>query len=204
MAQLGKTAFETLYGTSGTTFPDNTIGSIGADDVRAFGNDLADSFLNITDNVDLAPISTGGIPGTADVLATAATGAFIKKIEIQSAAVLTANASPVTCVAAPDATYMILPIAYHVGLDYNSAAYATNTTFRFEINGVAVSATNTTTLPGTADRWTMMPVQYADTTTSLSAQPLVFKVLTGNPTAGNSVVTVTVIYRIVFPIGIEP
>jgi hypothetical protein len=202
MAQLSKTAFETLYGTTGTTFPDNTIGSIGADDVRAFGNDIADSFLNKTDDLEANPISNTG--SQTDVLSTFATGAFIKKTEIVTADVLTANASPVNCVAAPDAGYMILPIAYHVGLDYNTVPYATNTTYRFEINGVAVSATNTTTLPGTADRFTIMQAIDVDTTTDLRAQPLVFKVQSGNPTAGNSPITVTVIYRVVFAIGIEP
>lgn len=49
MAQLTKAGFEALYGASGTTFPDNTTGDIGADDVRAFGRDIADSFLNISD-----------------------------------------------------------------------------------------------------------------------------------------------------------
>ena len=45
MAQRTKTAFESLYGTSGSLFPTNTTGDISAADIRAFGDDQADSFL---------------------------------------------------------------------------------------------------------------------------------------------------------------
>jgi len=44
MAIRTKTQFETLYGTTGTVFPDNTTGEISEADVRAFGQDIADSF----------------------------------------------------------------------------------------------------------------------------------------------------------------
>jgi len=44
MAIRTKTQFETLYGTTGTVFPDNTTGEISESDVRAFGQDIADSF----------------------------------------------------------------------------------------------------------------------------------------------------------------
>jgi len=44
MAVRTKTQFETLYGTTGTVFPDNTTGEISEADVRAFGQDVADSF----------------------------------------------------------------------------------------------------------------------------------------------------------------
>lgn len=45
MAARTKTAYEALYGTSGTLFPDNTTGEISEADVRAFGDDTADSML---------------------------------------------------------------------------------------------------------------------------------------------------------------
>jgi hypothetical protein len=74
MAQLSRTNFKTLYGSSGTTFPDNTSGSIAEGDVRQFGEDLADSFWNkVTDlqglttstNVSNAYSVTGGITAYA-------------------------------------------------------------------------------------------------------------------------------------------
>src|SRR5688572_4746358 len=43
MAQRARTAYKSLYGTSGTLFPDNTTGEISEGDVRAFGEDSADS-----------------------------------------------------------------------------------------------------------------------------------------------------------------
>jgi hypothetical protein len=47
MATLSKAAFEALYGTNGTTFPDNTTGEISEGDVRQFGQDIADSLYNV-------------------------------------------------------------------------------------------------------------------------------------------------------------
>jgi len=51
MAVRTKTQFETLYGTTGTVFPDNTTGEISEADVRAFGQDIADSFQRISASV---------------------------------------------------------------------------------------------------------------------------------------------------------
>lgn len=48
MAQLDDNAFKTLYGASGTTFPDNTTGQISEGDMRDFGRDISDSFVNKT------------------------------------------------------------------------------------------------------------------------------------------------------------
>lgn len=49
MSQLNGTSFGNFYGTTGTTFPDNTSGEISEGDLRAFGQDIKDSFLNKTD-----------------------------------------------------------------------------------------------------------------------------------------------------------
>jgi hypothetical protein len=45
MALLDKLAFEALYGSSGSTFPDNTTGEISEGDMRQFGQDIADSLF---------------------------------------------------------------------------------------------------------------------------------------------------------------
>ena len=118
----------------------------------------------------------------------------ISDVTIPTASVLVGNGTPYTVVTAPAAGYILIPVKFFIFLDYAGVAYATNTDFRFEINGVAVSATNTTILPGTADRYTTMePVDY-DTTTSLLAQAIKFEVQTGNPTAGTSNIRVVTIY----------
>lgn len=117
-------------------------------------------------------------------------------VTIPAASVLTANATPVNVSETPAAGYVIVPFMFLVTMDYNSAAYATNTSFRFEINGVPVSGTNTTVLPGVADRFTtILPIAY-DGTTDLRAHPIKFEVQTGNPTAGNSPIRVQTIYAI--------
>jgi len=120
----------------------------------------------------------------------------IFSVTIPAAQVLTANATPVNVTEVPPSGWIVVPIAFLVYLDYNSAAYATNTTFRFEINTVPVTATVTTVLPGTADRYTtVIPIAY-DTTSDLKAQPVKFEVQTGNPTAGNSPIRIDCIYSL--------
>lgn len=120
----------------------------------------------------------------------------ISDVTLTSAQILTGNATPIDVVEAPGAGYIIIPVKFFVYLDYNSVAYATNTTFRFEINGVAVSATNTTILPGTADRYTTLEPTDYDTTTDLRNQAIKFEVQSGNPTAGNSTIRVVTLYTI--------
>lgn len=120
----------------------------------------------------------------------------IADVTITSAQLLASNATPVTIVAAPGAGYIIIPVKYFLFLDYGGVAYATNTTFRFEMNTVAVSATNTTILPGVADRYTTMePVDY-DTTTDLKNSALVFEAQSGNPTAGTGTIRVVCLYTV--------
>lgn len=171
MSELTKANFETTYANSSGTFATNTTRAISEADMRQFADDIADS-VQFKD-FDLS------------------------EVIISSASVLTGNASPVTIVAAQGSNMVIVPVAFHIHLKYNSAAYATNTTFRFEINGTPVSNTNTTILPGTADRYTIMNPIDVDTTTDLRNQALVFEVQTGNPTAGNSPLYISCIYRVV-------
>lgn len=49
-----RTQYKTLYGASGTVFPDNTTGEISEGDMRDFGEDGADSFAMMD---DFAPLS---------------------------------------------------------------------------------------------------------------------------------------------------
>lgn len=57
MAQLSNAQFRALYGSSGTTFPDNTTGDISEADMRQFGQDISDSFFNLIDSVLTFPNS---------------------------------------------------------------------------------------------------------------------------------------------------
>lgn len=51
-------ALQNLYGTAGTTFPDNTTREISEEDERGFGQDLTDSLFNLTDDFY---IGAGGV-----------------------------------------------------------------------------------------------------------------------------------------------
>lgn len=177
MSQITKTTFETLYGTSGTIFPDNTSGDIGADDLRAFGQHISDS-----------------IPFLSNA------GSIVREVDINSTQLLSGFSSPIEIVPASGSLLVNVPIAFFVYMEYNSAAYATNTSFRFEIDGVAVTGTNTGILPATTNRFAILNCIDIDTATDLSNKAIVLKVQSGNPTAGNSAITVTCIYKVAYKI----
>lgn len=179
MSNLTTAQFLAKYADSGTgEFASNTSQAIKSVNLRNMSTDVADSFVNKTDGAALF-------------------SAIRRSTAIPASTMLTGNTAPIEVIPALGAGYYIIPISFFVFLDYGSAAFATNTTFRFEINGVAVSATNTTILPGTADRTTSVALVTVDTTTSLLNQPCVLEVQTGNPTGGTgSVIFVTAVYSI--------
>jgi hypothetical protein len=196
MTQYSRTNYKALYGSAGTTFPDNTSGDISEGDMRQFGADSTDSHLNKTDelfssvtaaNLFASKVPIGGIVGAYT------TG----QLTIPTASVLTANSSPVQLVGAPGSGYMILPVCIAMKLVYNSVAYTTNTSVQFLINSQTLTATVATFLAGTSDKWAITPVSAVQYTTTLENQGLYFSVLTGNPTAGNSDLLITVLYRII-------
>lgn len=119
-------------------------------------------------------------------------------VTIPRSSVITANTSPVTVIPAQGVGYIISPVGFLVNIQFSGAAFATNTTFQFQINGVAVSSTDTVILPSAVNRTVFVPATAFNTTTDLSNQPCVFKVLTGNPTGGgSSILFVTVVYSVV-------
>jgi len=59
MATRTEQQYKTLYGSSGTIFPDNTTAQISEGDVRAFGEDSADSLVFLT-NMSVKAINTSG------------------------------------------------------------------------------------------------------------------------------------------------
>lgn len=88
MAQLNKTDFEAKYAapTGGAAvFKDNTTGDIGADDMRSLGDDIADSFLNKTD--DLIDDDTMATASPTKVSSSESTKAYVDSIASQSSEV---------------------------------------------------------------------------------------------------------------------
>jgi hypothetical protein len=70
MAVRTTTQFKALYGSSGTLFPDNTTAEISEGDVRAFGEDIADSFMNESDDPYTSPFPQVTASGTDTYTAT--------------------------------------------------------------------------------------------------------------------------------------
>lgn len=192
MSVLSKAVFETTWADAAGNFADNTSRDITAGDMQQFADDIADS-LFFSANVLTTPPDNEGTDIT--VPSVKLSGAWKKTVTITSLQLLSGNSSPIEIVADPDRG-AIVPIKFFIHFDYGSIQYATNTTFRFEINGVAVSGINSTILSSSTDHYTIMsPVDY-DNTGNMYRDGIFLKVQTGNPTAGNSLMYVTVIYTI--------
>lgn len=196
MATLNKTAFDTTYGDAAGTFADNTTRLITEGNLRQFADDIADSLL-FTDTLQTTNVEDVGLD--TKVASTFILGAQKKQVVLTSAQILNGNSVPIVIVPDPDPgqNCVIVPLMFVVIMRYNSAAYATNTTFRFELNGVAVTATNTTVLSATTNKYVVMPVIAYDNSAIPSNDALTFEVQSGNPTAGNSEILVTVVYTMV-------
>jgi len=129
-------------------------------------------------------------------------GTQYTSLVIPTASVLTLNGTPLTIVAAPGAGYAIEAIAASVKLIYNSVVYATNTDIglitdtanTYQIDGQTVlnaSVSSIRKLTAVLNNFTATDTQIIEN------KALQVKVDTGNPTAGDSDITVYVAYRII-------
>lgn len=171
-----------LKSTNQTNFADNTTGLITPLITRNFYNDLIDSFVNNTDDV----------------------GLFSTETSIVTADVLTAYATPVELVPAPGAGKIIMPKHVLIQMDYNSAAYATNTTLVIGLDGATAGTliplgTQASIINQTTDMtsWIYFTSGSAASLTTMVNKNLCFAVQTGNPTAGNSGLVVYVTYIVI-------
>lgn len=117
--------------------------------------------------------------------------------DISAAQILAGFATPVTVVPAQGANKVIIPIAFIIRMDFVTAAYATNTTFNFQINGVSVSGTITDVLTAVADQVRILLTPSLTTTTNLVNLPMTWQVLVGAPTAGGGDMKISVLYTVV-------
>lgn len=122
-------------------------------------------------------------------------------VTIPTAEVLTLNATPVELVPAPGAGKSILVHDASLVIDFNSAAYATQTTVNIGVNGAdAAQAVFTNGLNATADKSVKAAIT-SSTGASDEQLPanaaLEASVPTANPTAGDSDITIEVFYSIV-------
>lgn len=122
-----------------------------------------------------------------------------KEVTLTSAQVLALNTTPITLVPAQWAWKYINVLSIVGTVDYNSVAYATNTTLEFRYtdgSGTKVTADVTTLLTATAD--TAIGVKWIEAATALTANaPVIVRVATGNPATGDSPIKFKVIYEVV-------
>ena len=116
------------------------------------------------------------------------------ELTIASADVLTLNTTPLTIVSAVPG-YAIEVVSASVKIDFNSAAYTTYTDLQLMSSGGSIDlARNTSSLLATADSIKSFAVKEGDI---LENADLKVTVRTGNPTAGDSDITVYVNYRLI-------
>ena len=125
---------------------------------------------------------------------------YVSKVLIPTASVLTGNTIPVAIVAAQGAGKIIDPLACIETLTFNTTPYATNGTSQLRHNTATDACMNlgSSFLFGTKTALMSNVAINAVTDTQLLAnQALMWEVGTGDPTAGDSSVTVYVVYRVI-------
>lgn len=122
-----------------------------------------------------------------------------KTVTLTTAQVLALNTTPITLIAAPGASKYIRVVDIVASIDYESAAYATNTTLEFRYtngSGTKVTADIANLLDTTADK--AISVWWLEAELVLTANaPVVATVATGDPVTWDSDVEVTVYYKLV-------
>lgn len=118
---------------------------------------------------------------------------------IPSADVLQLNTTPQTIVAAQGAGTVIEVVSAFANIDFNSVAYATNIDMQLitetAIDEQALAEINATV--SQIGKFRLTHISAPSSTQLLDNQALTVTVLTGNPTAGDSDITVYVLYRVI-------
>lgn len=123
------------------------------------------------------------------------------KLTIPTAQVLTLNSIPVAFGLTVPSGYYVDPISVQVGINYGSAAYATNTTIAIKTSGATALHGTANILGATLSRIAALPVgstaATAGQTMFIDGADLEVYVLVGNPTAGNSGITIYLTYVLI-------
>ncbi len=158
---MNKTAFVTKYVAGGSgEFRDEK--PITAADLRTFVTDISNTFT--------APEDT--------TLETT-------KV-VTSAEILSANSTPVELIGAPGAGNSMIVDRIIAIINFNSAAYATNTTFEILSGGTSITGPVSFFLDAVDSKVLVITIAIAEFEIN---QPLVFQVNDGDPTDGDSDVT---------------
>jgi len=125
---------------------------------------------------------------------------YCKSLTIASADVLTLNSVPIEIVATPGVGYAIEVISVSMKIVYVSVAYATNTTLQLITSGAGIAQMQGNLLGATVSkvgRLATINTPTAGTTQIIENAALNVTVATGDPIAGDSDITVYVLYRII-------
>jgi len=122
-------------------------------------------------------------------------------LTIASADVLQLNSTPLTIVAAQGVGTAIEVLSASVNVDFNTTPYATNTTLLLITNGATDSQFRGGNLLNSSVSniriFESNSVTTSTTTQIIENAALTVKVDTGDPTAGDSDITVSVLYRVI-------
>jgi hypothetical protein len=122
------------------------------------------------------------------------------KLTIATADVLTLNSTPLTIVAAQGVGTVIQVISASVKIDFNTTPYATNIQLQIISSGSVKAQHSQNVLDASVSTVRFLAEQAATVATDtqlLENADLQVAVRTGNPTAGDSDITVYVTYRII-------
>lgn len=124
---------------------------------------------------------------------------YCASLAIASSDVLQLNSTPQTIVAAQGAGTAIQVISASVKIDFNSAAYATNTDIQLKTASATVQQGNTSinSTVSQIGKFRLTEIGSPTGTQILENQPLQVTVGTGDPTAGDSDIEVYVLYRVI-------
>jgi len=129
---------------------------------------------------------------------------ILVKVTLTSVEILDLNSTPIQAVAAPGAGKIIQVVDATARLNFNSAAYATNTGFELILAGAtdaqAATPTTNTVLAATATKHTFVPIKSTaigiGDTQLLANAALNIQVPIGDPVTGDSTVDVWISYII--------
>ena len=151
----------------------------------------ATNFLIETPNGDIKLASLEG-------LSTFFCSAQCTSLSIASADVLQLNSTPLTIVSAPGAGYAIEVISASAKLTYGTVQYATNTVLQLVTTGGNDAQVDwISTFLSTSGNAIGRAVNIYDKSNLIENAALTVTVETGDPTAGDSDITVYVYYRII-------
>jgi hypothetical protein len=163
-----------LISTINALIADNTSKAITPSVLRSLLTDFADSNYNVLSDLQTTYTAT---------------------VSISSAEILNSFTTPKVLVSAPGANKVIVPTSIITKFKWNSIAYATNTTIDFKVGSIATGTLSSAFLAATAST-VALTNSFNNFVTGFNTD-LVFQVRTGNPTAGDSAITVYITYNII-------